>query len=166
MRKFHNLKSISVLTVFSIFVSLNSASLALANPTSSACKKVKSSTRAMDEKSLSIWKKFDARRDSMGTLRFSNSEYKNTLTLLKSIYQSDISTFNNAKKSLSCYSSQEVTSINNAYDNTIEALASLNKIIATSNSSSETKFNSMKETIWLWIAGEYMNFYTLDGRSF
>jgi hypothetical protein len=166
MHKFKVLRIFLFLTIFSFSITVIYSSNVLANPSSSTCKKLKLSVQKLDDKSLALWKKFDTKRDSMSTLNFSNSEYKSTLSLLKSTYQADINTFNSARKNLSCYSAQEVTYISDSYDGTIDALSNLNKIIKTSASNTDAKFKTMKETIWLWIAGEYMNFYSLDGRSF
>lgn len=137
-----------------------------ANSNSSACKKIKISIKNLDEKNLASWKKYDSRRDRMANLKFSNTQYKQTLSTLKSIFQSDMNIYAKANENLHCYSSQEGIFFANAYDATVDSLANLNTIIPNSNYSNEAKFNSMKETIWLWIAGEYMNYYTLDGRKF
>ena len=134
-----------------------------ANPNSSTCMKTKSSIKKLDDKNSNIWRKFDARRDAMANLNFSNTDYKGTLALLRSVLQSDLSIYNIAMKNLQCYPTSEASSIRTGYNLTVESLVSLNKIISSSNKNSDTKFNAMKETIWLWIAGEYMNYYTLDG---
>ena len=130
-----------------------------------ACTKIKTSIKKLDNSNSANWKKFDARRDAMANLKFSNSEYKKTLNMLKSVFQSDLTIYNIAIGNLKCYSAPEVSSIRVGYDGTIDRLASLNKMISSSSQNSDAKFNSMKETIWLWIAGEYMDYYTLDGRK-
>ena len=148
-------------TLFSIQVTPS-----FANPNSSACKKVKSSVKKLDEKNLSNWKKFDAMRDSMGTLNFSNTDYKKSLSLLRTVYRSDLDMFSTASRNSKCYTSEDLGFVSTSYDQTVEKLASLNTIISNSSKNTESKFNSMKETIWLWIAGEYINYFTLDGRTY
>ena len=160
--KFQKFFSVIFLTVF--FSSLH-LSVTNANPNSSACKNIKSTVKKLDDKNLANWRKFDSKRDGMSTLKFSNSDYKKTLSLLKATYQSDINLLTKALDNSSCYSSRELSDMNYIYDSSIEGLSNLNKMISVSSYSSTNEFNSMRETIWLWIAGEYMNYYTLDKKK-
>jgi hypothetical protein len=164
----HNLKLKKIFSIAFLTVSISSLHLSAsnANPNSSTCKNIKSTVKKLDDKNLTNWRKYDSKRDGMSTLNFSNSDYKKTLTLLKTVYQSDINFLTKALDNASCYTSGELVDLNYTYDSTIEALSGLNKIISASSYSSTSKFNSMKETIWLWIAGEYMNYYTLDKRKY
>ena len=159
------IKKIIIICVASAIL-LSNNPIALANPNSSSCKKFLSNIKKMDDKNAATWKKFDLRRDSMSTLNFNNTEYKGNLSLLKSIYQADIRIFNSAGKKPECFTQEYQEYISTSYDSTISGLAELNTIIYNSSKNSEAKFTAMKETIWLWIAGVYMNYYTLDGRRF
>jgi hypothetical protein len=155
-------KSSTFVFVLLSFVFISNGPTVLANQNSKACNKVKSSVKKIDNKNFATWRKFDSRRDSMATGNFSNAEYKKTLGLLKSVYQSDLNIFSIALRNSSCYKTEQIQSFSQQYDNTIQLLAEVNKVISTSNLNSESKFNSMKETIWLWIAGEYMNYYLIE----
>jgi len=163
-----NLKSQKIFSIIflTVFISPLHSSVANANPNSSACKNIKSTVKKLDNKNLANWRKFDSKRDGMSTLKFSNSDYKKTLSLLKTTYQSDINLLTKALDNSSCYTSGELGDMNYTYDSTIEVLSSLNKMISVSSYGSTNEFNSMKETIWLWIAGEYMNYYTLDKKKY
>jgi hypothetical protein len=161
--RFYNQKSLSAF--IGVILVLTLPTNVEASTSSPACTKIKTSIKKLDDRNSVNWKKFDARRDAMANLNFINSEYKKTLSMLKSVYQSDLTIYNIAIRNLKCYSAPEVSSIRVGYDGTIDRLAGLNKIISSSSQNSESKFNSMKETIWLWIAGEYMDYYTLDGRK-
>ena len=163
MLKLPRLFSLVFLSVVLTYVSAPSS---YANPNSSACKKVKTSVKKLDDRNLSTWRKFDAIRDGMAGLNFSNTDYKKSLSLLKSVYKSDLDMFNMVSRNSQCYPSQTLENVSASYDQTIASLSSLNTIISNSNQNSEVKFNTLKETIWLWIAGEYISYYTLDGKKF
>jgi hypothetical protein len=161
-----SLQKIISVALLSLFLSVVSLPPSYANPNSSTCKKAKTSIKKLDDNNLANWRKFDVKRDVMGNLNFSNSDYKKTLALLKSIHQADLNIYNVAIKNIQCYATTEASYIRNSYDGTIQKLADLNKIISAGNQNSDAKFLSMRETVWLWIAGEYINYYTLDGRKF
>ena len=163
-----NLKSQKIFSIVLLTILISSLHLSVtnANPNSSACKNIKSTVKKLDDKNLANWRKFDSKRDGMSTLNFSNSDYKKTLTLLKTTYQSDINLLTKALDNSSCYTARELGDLNWTYDSTIEGLSVLNKMISVSSYSSTNEFNSMKETIWLWIAGEYINYFTLDKKKY
>lgn len=138
---------------------------AQAATSASACKKIKASMQSQDVKGLALWKKFDANRDSMASINFNKSKYQSTVALLKSVYMSDVSIYSIADKNQDCFTSQEIPYISSNYDAAVQKISELNKTVSGVNSS-KYPFNSLRETIWLWIAGEYMNYYTLNGTKF